>query len=206
MLPTTQTLLIFGVSTFALLVVPGPSVVYVTTRSLEQGRVAGLTAMLGLETGAFVHAVLAATGLASLLAASPVAFTTIKWVGAGYLVYLAIRQFRVRDTDAEHTKATTSRWTLFRDGVLVDLLNPKTAIFFVAFLPQFVDPSRGAASTQMMTLGLCFVLLACICDGAYALVSGGIGERLGRSARASNRVNRATSGVYVLLAVVAVSS
>ncbi|UYM06811.1 LysE family translocator [Solicola gregarius] len=208
MLPTTQTLLVFAASTFALLVVPGPSVVYVMTRSIEQGRGAGLMAMLGLETGALLHAVAAATGLASLLAASSVAFSTIKWTGAAYLVYLAVRQFRLTspDTETDRGVRTSSRGRLFRDGVLVDLLNPKTCIFFIAFLPQFVDESRGPAPTQMLALGLCFVVLAGLCDGTYALVSGGIGGRIGQSPRLQGRVNRATGGVYVLLAVVAVSS
>lgn len=208
MFPTTQTLMVFAASTFVLLVIPGPSVVYVMTRSIEQGRRAGLMAMLGLESGAFIHAVVAATGLASVLAASPTAFAVIRWTGAAYLVYLAVRQFRAhpRSADVTSTPSVSSGWRLYRDGVLVDLLNPKTCIFFVAFLPQFVDASRGSAEGQMMTLGICFVVLAAMCDGAYALVSGGLGGRIRRSNRLSGRVNRATSGVYVVLAAVAIAA
>lgn len=205
MFPTTQTLTVFAVSTLVLLVIPGPSVVYVMARSIEQGRGAGLMAMLGLETGAFVHAVVAATGLASVLAASPTAFTVIRWAGAAYLVYLAVRQFRTPCADASSTGSRSSGWRLYRDGVLVDLLNPKTCLFFVAFLPQFVDGSRGSAEGQMMTLGMCFVVLAAMCDGAYALASGGLSSRI-RSGRFGGRTNRATGGVYVVLAAIAVAA
>ena len=205
MFPTTQTLAVFAVATLVLLVIPGPSVVYVMARSIEQGRGAGLMAMLGLETGAFVHAVVAATGLASVLAASPTAFTVIRWAGAAYLVYLAVRQFRTPCADASSTGSRSSGWRLYRDGVLVDLLNPKTCLFFVAFLPQFVDGSRGSAEGQMMTLGMCFVVLAAMCDGAYALASGGLSSRI-RSGRFGGRTNRATGGVYVVLAAIAVAT
>lgn len=205
MFPTTQTLAVFAVATLVLLVIPGPSVVYVMARSIEQGRGAGLMAMLGLETGAFVHAVVAATGLASVLAASPTAFTVIRWAGAAYLVYLAVRQFRTPCADASSTGSRSSGWRLYRDGVLVDLLNPKTCLFFVAFLPQFVDGSRGSAEGQMMTLGMCFVVLAAMCDGAYALASGGLSSRI-RSGRFGGRTNRATGGVYVVLAAIAVAA
>ena len=208
MLPTLDTMMVFTAATFALLIVPGPSVVYVMTRSIEQGRSAGITAMLGLETGALIHVLAAATGLASLLAASPTAFTVIRWGGAAYLVYLAIRQFRAY-RPASTGSVTTRRvsgWRLYRDGIFVDLLNPKTCLFFIAFLPQFVDASRGAIPVQMLALGLCFVALAACCDGAYALASGGIGGRVRESDRLNSRVNRATSGVYVALAVVAVVS
>jgi len=205
MFPTTQTLAVFAVATLVLLVIPGPSVVYVMARSIEQGRGAGLMAMLGLETGAFVHAVVAATGLASVLAASPTAFTVIRWAGAAYLVYLAVRQFRTPCADASSTGSRSSGWRLYRDGMLVDLLNPKTCLFFVAFLPQFVDGSRGSAEGQMMTLGMCFVVLAAMCDGAYALASGGLSSRI-RSGRFGGRTNRATGGVYVVLAAIAVAT
>lgn len=200
MLPTAQTLTIFTAATLALLVVPGPSVVYVMARSIEQGRTAGLFAMLGLESGALLHVIAATAGLASVLAASPVAFTIIRWSGAAYLIYLAIRQFRAPAATEVHGNWRGSGWRLYRDGVLVDLLNPKTAMFFIAFLPQFVDASRGSAHLQMLVLGLTFVVLAGVCDGSYALVSGQLGGRIRRSQRLSGRVNRATSGVYVLLA------
>ena len=208
MFPDTHTLVIFAASTLALLVIPGPSVIYVMTRSIEQGRTAGLLAMLGLETGALVHAVLAATGLASVLAASPTAFTVIRWTGAAYLIYLAVRQFRMHRLGAgpSHVSRTSSRWRLFREGVIVDLLNPKTCIFFIAFLPQFATGDPVHAQAQMLVLGLCFVLLAGLCDGAYAILSGGIGGRIRRSQRLNSQVNRATSGVYVLLAAIAVAS
>lgn len=206
MLPSGETLIVFATATAAVLVLPGPSVVYVMTRSIEQGRSAGLLAMLGLETGALLHVAGATAGLASVLAASPVAYSCIRYVGAGYLLYLAVRQLRPYVHAGDHgglDRAT--RWRLYRDGVLVDLLNPKTCLFFVAFLPQFLDRSGGSVSGQMLVLGLCFVILAVLCDGTYALVSGGIGTRLRGSVRLHRRVNRATGGVYVMLAVAALA-
>ncbi|MGH3359224.1 MAG: LysE family translocator [Nocardioidaceae bacterium] len=202
MLPTGETLVVFATATITVLILPGPSVVYVMTRGLEQGRAAGMLAMLGLETGALVHVVAATVGIAALLASSPTAFACVRYGGAAYLLYLAFRQLRTGYALASGSALRTerSRWRLYRDGVVVDLLNPKTSLFFIAFLPQFVDRSRGSADVQMLALGLCFVGLAALCDGTYALVSGGVGARLQRTERLHGRINWATSGVYVTLA------
>ena len=171
-MPTTTTLLVFVPSTLALLAVPGPSVVYVVTRTLEQGRRAGLVSMLGLETGALVHVALSALGVTALLAASDWAFLAVKYAGATYLVVLGMRQLRRRPAGAGAADSpTTSEARLFRDGVLVDLLNPKTGLFFLAFLPQFVEPVRGPVAGQVLVLGVCFVVLAALTDGTYALVT-----------------------------------
>ena len=201
-MPTGATLLTFAAATLAILVIPGPSVVYVMTRSIEQGRRAGLYSMLGLETGALLHVLATAVGLAALLASSELAFTIIRYGGAGYLLYLGARQLRTRARGLDLASGLTSasRRRLYRDGVLVDLLNPKTALFFVAFLPQFVDPSRGSEAGQIATLGLCFVALAVLCDGSYAIAAGGLGRRIQASSGAQLRIGRATGGVYVGLA------
>lgn len=155
-MPTLTTLLIFAAATLALLVVPGPSVVYVVARSLEHGRTAGLMSVLGLETGALIHVAAAAAGLTALVSSSPWAFTVLRYVGAAYLISMGLRQFRQRHGEVVEggTGTSVSNLRLFRDGVLVDVLNPKTGLFFLAFLPQFVDPSRGAASAQIVVLGL----------------------------------------------------
>lgn len=206
-MPNDHTFALFLAATFAVLIVPGPSVVYVVARSLEQGRMAGIVSMLGLETGMLVHVLASATGVAALVASSDLAFTTLKLSGAGYLVLLGIRQFRtlpapgvagrmVPDTtagtsgDVRGDGASYAR--LFTDGFLVDLLNPKTTLFFLAFLPQFVDPALGPASVQLLVLGLCVLPMAVVCDGAYALLAGGLGGR--------RDLGRVTGVVYLGLA------
>jgi threonine/homoserine/homoserine lactone efflux protein len=199
-MPSTSTVLVFAAATLALLVVPGPSVVYVVARSLEHGRAAGLTSMLGIETGALVHVAAAAVGLTALLASSEVAFSIVKYVGAAYLIGMGVRQVRRRHeavTAPDSVAPAASRLRLFRDGVMVDLLNPKTGLFFLAFLPQFVDPSRGPVGSQVLVLGLLFVALAAVTDGTYAVVAGGLSGRLARSVASRRRVDRTTAGVYV---------
>lgn len=209
MFPSAETLIIFVATTVTVLVIPGPSVVYVMTRGIEQGPAAGLLAMLGLETGALLHAVAAAAGLAAVLQSSPTAFAVVRYAGALYLLYLAYVQVRTcRGVHADPTggRRPSSPWRLYRDGVLVDLLNPKTSLFFVAFLPQFVDRARPYVEVQMMALGLCFVLLAGVCDGTYAVVAGRVGRRLRGSTRARTRLGWASGAVYVALAGVAVAA
>lgn len=210
-MPTVATLTTFGLATLAILAVPGPSVAFVVARSIEHGRVGGLCSVLGIETGAALHVLAASTGLAALLATSPGAFTALRWAGAAYLVGLAMRQFRqLADrqfhgpaSSAHSTRSVPNRWRLYRDGVLVDLLNPKTALFFIAFLPQFVDPARGPTEGQVGALGLCFLALALVCDGTYALAAGGLAARFGSSPRTTGILKITTGGVYLALAGVA---
>jgi threonine/homoserine/homoserine lactone efflux protein len=209
-MPSLPTLLAFGAATLLVLIVPGPSVAYVVARSMRYGRAAGIYSMLGLETGAVLHVVLAAVGLAAVVASSDVAVDVIRWAGAGYLAVLGIRQFIERRPGryaAEGSQAgppTMSPRRLFTEGVLVDLLNPKTALFFLAFLPQFVRVEAGPAGPQVLVLGLCFVVLAAICDGCYAIAAGGLAGRVHRSERAAGVVQHATGGTYLGLAAIAV--
>ena len=202
-MPTTTTLILFLASTLALLAVPGPSVVYVVTRTLEQGRRAGLVSMLGLETGALVDVALSALGVTGLLAASDWAFVVVKYAGATYLVVLGLRQLRRQAVPASETADApgTSYARLFRAGVLVDLLNPKTGLFFLAFLPQFVEPDRGPVTTQVLVLGVCFVVLAALTDGAYALVTSVVRHRIARRRSDSRHsvLDRLTGAVYCAL-------
>lgn len=205
-LPSAPVLLAFFGASVATLVIPGPSVVYVVARSLEQGRRAGLYSMLGLETGAAVHVLIATVGLAAILASSETAFTMIKVAGAGYLVWLATKELRrtLRRVPAGQPELReVGPLRLYLDGLLVDLLNPKTAVFFLAFLPLFVDPALAAAP-QLAALGLLFVALAAVVDGTYAMLAGRISHRLRRSPRAQHHLSMATSGVYLALAGVAV--
>lgn len=204
-MPDVTTLGIFAVAALALLVVPGPSVLYIVARSVEGGRSAGLISMLGVQAGAAVHIAFAAIGLSAILASSAAAFSVVKWLGAAYLIWLGISTLLARDeaetpTDLERSR----RGNIFWQGVLVNVLNPKTALFFLAFLPQFVDPSRGAAWTQILLLGATFVVLAVCTDGLYALLSGTASDWIKRryeSARFRRGQRYFSSGVYLALGI-----
>ncbi len=207
LLPSTPLLLAFLGATLATLAVPGPSVLYVVTRSTAHGRRAGLLSMLGLETGAAIHVLAAALGLAALLARSPVAFDAVRWCGAAYLGWLGVRELlatrrgTARDGDAP---PPAGRWRIYADGVLVDVLNPKTAVFFLAFLPQFVDPGRSPAAVQLAVLGLVFVVLAAVVDSTYAVLAARMASRWRASGRVRLVMGRAAGGIYLALAGTAV--
>jgi threonine/homoserine/homoserine lactone efflux protein len=202
-MPAAASLLAFLAATIAILVVPGPSVVYVMTRSLDQGRIAGLYSMLGLETGALLHVCAACAGLTALVATSAPALTVLRYAGAAYLIYLGVRQLcRPTGDQPDVGLLAVSRRRLFRDGVLVDLLNPKTGLFFVAFLPQFIDPAGGPASVQVLVLGMCFVALAVICDSSYVMLAGRVGRAIRSSPSVRGRLDRGTGLVYLGLAAV----
>ncbi len=201
-MPAPNTLLLFAAAALALLVVPGPAVVYVVTRSASQGRTAGLVSVLGLHTGSIVHVAAAVTGLSAVLLASATAFEVVKLVGAAYLVWLGLVRLagRGRADTGEAVPASLRR--IYRDGIVVAVLNPKTALFFVAFLPQFVDPSRGPVALQVLVLGLCFIALGLLSDGTYAVVAGSVARRLrGRGRRQWGR--RVSGVVFVALGAVA---
>ena len=165
-MPSPETLLFFAATTLVLLLVPGPSVLFIVARTLEHGRRGGLTSMLGVESGALLHVLAATIGLGALVAASPDALLVLKLSGAAYLLYMGIRA--LRGAAQEVTPAGSGK--LYRQGLLVDALNPKTAMFFVAFLPQFIDPT-GNVALQTLVLGLTFVALATLTDTAYALLA-----------------------------------
>ncbi|WP_156252327.1 LysE family translocator [Pseudactinotalea terrae] len=205
--PSPETTLAFLLATAAVVVIPGPSVAFVVARSVQQGTRAGLVSVLGLETAAAVHAGLSIAGVAALLELVPMGVQLLSWVGAGYLLCLAALALRrVRPpTSGGSLGAPVRRGRLFLEGLLVDLLNPKTALFFVAFLPQFVEPERGPATTQVALLGGAFVLVACVCDSAYALLAGRLSERLRASQSAQRRLAKISAGVYLALAVTAVA-
>jgi threonine/homoserine/homoserine lactone efflux protein len=201
-MPDASTFALFIVAALVLLVVPGPSVLYIVARSIEGGRTAGLVSVLGVQTGAMVHIAFAAVGLSAILASSAVAFSVIKWLGAAYLVWLGLRRIFGRDeeeSDVAVEPAPLSR--VFSQGVIVNILNPKTALFFLAFLPQFVDVDRGAVGLQVAVLGLLFVGLALVCDSGWGLAAGTASGWL-RGSRGLVRAQRyATGGVLVGLGV-----
>jgi threonine/homoserine/homoserine lactone efflux protein len=203
--PSLTTLLLFAAPTLLLLAVPGPSVLYVVARTVEQGRTAGLVSVLGLEGGALVHVAAAAAGLSALVASSPAALTALRYAGAAYLIWLGLRALRRgRDEAAADRPGRASYARLFRDGVLVDVLNPKTSLFFLAFLPGFVDAGHGSVALQVAVLGLVFVALAALTDGAYALVAARV-SRGGRQ-RSPRSLARTSAGAYGVLGVLAVAS
>jgi threonine/homoserine/homoserine lactone efflux protein len=202
-MPSWTTALSFCLAALVVLVIPGPSVAYVVACSLRHGRAAGLASVLGLELGALIHVVAAAAGLGAILASSPGLFRLIRYGGAAYLLAMGLRELRPpRDDGPRHRAMPRSRLRMVRDGILVDLLNPKTILFFLAFLPQFVSPASGP--TQILVLGACFVLLAAGCDATYAVAAGSLSERIGRSPLAHRRLKQTTGGVYLGLAGLAV--
>jgi threonine/homoserine/homoserine lactone efflux protein len=200
-MPAGSTLVLFVGASLALLAVPGPAVIYVVTRSIDQGRSAGIVSMLGVETGTFAYALAAAVGLTGLIAASEIGFTVVRYVGGAYLIYLGVRKWRERDEPQERVASARSR--LYLRGLLVQLLNPKIAIFFLAFLPQFVDSSRGPVAAQILVLGTLFTLLAILSDGAYVLLAGVMGRWLRTGRRARRRLARVSGGVFIGLGVTA---
>jgi threonine/homoserine/homoserine lactone efflux protein len=203
-MPDASTLLLFAGASLALLAIPGPAVIYVVTRSIGQGRPAGIVSVLGVETGTFAYALAAAAGLSGLIAASATAFTVVKYAGAAYLLYLGVRKLLEREQPRD--LPATGRSRLYLNGLLVQLLNPKIAIFFVAFLPQFVDASRGPAAVQMLVLGTLFTILAVVSDGAYAVLAGAAGGWLRTSRRARGWLAKVSGGVYIGLGLTAALS
>ncbi len=174
----------FVVASVVLLLTPGPAVLYIVARSIEQGRTAGLVSVLGIHLGTIVHIAAAAIGLSALIVSSALAFAIVKYLGAAYLIWIGIRTFMARDLDIEAPVLPAAPlYRAFRDGFVVNLFNPKTAIFFLAFLPQFVDPARGGLHWQILTLGLTFMGLGIISDGMFALTAGAAGDFLRRDTR-----------------------
>jgi threonine/homoserine/homoserine lactone efflux protein len=192
------TLPVFVAASMALLITPGPAVLYIIARSVDQGRWAGVVSALGLGLGTIVQVVAAALGVSALLTASALAFRVVKLAGAAYLVYLGIHKLFIEKAELEEIKAETRPLgCIFVQGIVVNVLNPKLALFFFAFLPQFIDPARGAPAAQVMLLGLLFVMLAICSDSLYALFAGTVGGWL-RGNLAFRRVQKTFAGVIYL--------
>jgi threonine/homoserine/homoserine lactone efflux protein len=203
-MPDLTHLPLFILASAVLLVTPGPAVLYILARSVDQGRRAGLVSVCAIETGNFVHVIAATLGLSALLLSSALAFTIVKYLGAAYLVYLGLRKIFSRRTVQETAGSQPqSLHRIFSQGVMVAALNPKTALFFVAFLPQFVDPSQGAIALQMLVLGCSFIMMGFISDSLYALAAGTLGQWLKGSFAVVRAQRYVIGGVYIGLGVTA---
>jgi threonine/homoserine/homoserine lactone efflux protein len=202
-MPSSHAFAVYVPAALVLLAIPGPAVLYIIATSVEGGRRAGLLSVAGVHLGSFVHVAAACAGLSALIVSSAIAFSAVKYVGAAYLVFVGIRKWLEKDEPVDlPTRAPRSGSRVFVQGVVVNVLNPKTALFFLAFLPQFVDRDR-TVWTQIAVLGLVWVALGLLSDGSYALAGGTIGGLI-RRRRKSVRI--ASGGVFVGLGAVAASS
>jgi threonine/homoserine/homoserine lactone efflux protein len=197
MLPDSSHLALFLSTTVVLLLIPGPAVLYIVSQSVEHGRRAGLAAVGGIHVGSGVHVVAATVGLSALLVSSALAFSAVKLVGAAYLIFLGIQRLMGRDGNGASTAARERNLgRIFRQGIVVNVLNPKTALFFFAFLPQFVDPDHSAAP-QIALLGLLWIAVGLLSDGLYAVLSGTVGAAV-RRRPAFARVQRVVTGLVLI--------
>jgi len=205
-MPSAGLIAVFALATFVLTVTPGPGVLYVVGRSVGGGRMAGFASMLGIETGEAVYIAGAALGITALLATSAIALSVLRYAGAAYLVVLGIKAWRDGDRDAEPGGADTvgraGLWGAYGRGLIVQLLNPKVAIFFLAYFPQFVRPGQPAAP-QVAVLGAIYLAIAVGTDACYVVLASWLAERLAKSPRARRRRARISALTYFVLAAAA---
>lgn len=190
---------LFLVAALALLITPGPAVLYVVTRTVDQGRSAGIVSAFGVFVGTLCHVAAAALGLSALLMSSALAFQSVKYLGAGYLIYLGIRKLTLRDkTEQMGISAPKQRLiSVFRQGIIVNLFNPKTALFFLAFLPQFVDVRKGSVAMQILALGTIFACMGFTTDSSWALLAGTVAKKIKGELGFSRLQNYFSGGVYL---------
>jgi len=178
-MPDWSTVVLFAAAAWILVFTPGPNTLYIIARSVQQGRRAGIVSSLGVEVGTLIHVGAAAFGISALLMSSAVAFSMVKYAGAAYLIYLGIKTLLTREKPAAaEAVEEKSLSRAFSQAVVVNVLNPKSAIFFFAFLPQFVDAERGAAATQILFFGAIVVVLGFTSGSLYSLLAGSIGNVL----------------------------
>lgn len=205
-MPDLGSIITFGVASIALLLIPGPAVIYILNRSVSDGREVGLAAVAGLELGNMVHVVAASAGLSAVLATSATAFNTVKWLGAGYLVFVGVHTLLMRPATMSGDSTSVTLKRSFTQGVVVNTLNPKVALFFVSYLPQFIDADKGAAWSQALVLGTVFVLIGCCTDGMYALTASALRNKL-LTGRTLPIVQRYVAGsVFIALGVMAATT
>jgi threonine/homoserine/homoserine lactone efflux protein len=196
----------FAIASLALLVIPGPAVLYVINRSISDGRSTALAAVAGLEIGNFMHVIAATVGLSAVIAASATAFGVVKWIGAGYLIYIGLRTLSRKPSSFNQEQKSLSRRKSFTQGIVVNTFNPKVALFFLSFLPQFIDTENGSAALQSLILGSLFVAIGLCTDGLYAFLASALRSTLLRG-KSLPFVQRYVAGsVFVLLGVIAAST
>lgn len=203
MFPSLPSFLLFVGGAMILLAIPGPAVFYILSRTIGHGRLAGVVSAAGIAVGTLFHVAAAALGLSALLASSARAFSIVKYLGAAYLVFLGVRMLLRRDSPEIATSGNgLSLRRIFAQGVLVNLLNPKTALFFLAFLPQFVDPARGHVSSQVVFLGTSFALLGLCSDSCWALLAGTLAQTLRSNLRWRRAQRNISGGALIALGLV----
>jgi len=202
-MPSIESLLAFGIASLALLVIPGPAVLYIINRSVADGRNVALAAVAGLEIGNFMHVIAATVGLSAIIATSAAAFSAVKWIGAGYLIYIGIRTLATKVQAVNQLNDPMSRRRAFTQGIVVNTFNPKVALFFLSFLPQFIDADRGSAALQSLVLGSTFVVLGCISDSLFAILASALRGTLLRG-KSLPFVQRYVAGsVFIALGAIA---
>jgi threonine/homoserine/homoserine lactone efflux protein len=202
MIPSHSSLLLFVSAALVLLAIPGPAVFYVTSRSIGHGRSAGLVSALGIGVGTLLHVVAATLGLSALLMSSALAFSVVKYLGAAYLIYLGVQKLRQEESIAPSEQSVRIQLgRIFGQGIVVNVLNPKTALFFFAFLPQFVDASRGKVAGQILFLGLLFAVMGVLSDSVWALFAGTLAHALKRNTRWTRTQRYVSGGMLISLGV-----
>lgn len=207
MIDTTH-LAVFLAASLVLALTPGPAVLFIVARGIQSGRTAGMVSAAGIAIGSLLQVILSSLGLSALLYASAAAYHVVRWLGAAYLLYLGVRTLADRRANepAPQSAPTGKLWPLFRAGLLVNLLNPKTALFFLSFLPQFVVTSRGPAWAQTMVFGVIFIGIAACTDSLYALLSGGLRSLLSGRAAVKILGRWVSGGIYLALGIAAAVS
>jgi threonine/homoserine/homoserine lactone efflux protein len=198
--PDPKTLVAFSVVSLALVAVPGPGVLYVVARSFDQGRRAGLASMFGIQSAEVVYIFAAAVGLSAMLAASATTLSVLRYAGAAYLIFLGVRQWR--SPEAPSGLPRRSQHRVFAQGFVVQMLNPKVALFFLAYFPQFLDP-EAAVLPQVALLGTLYIAIACASDAGYVLAASSLRERIARRHSTRLRIRRASAATYIGLGLFA---
>jgi len=202
MFPSHASLLIFVGAAALLLAIPGPAIFYIVGRSIGHSRNAGLVSALGIGVGTLIHTAAAAAGLSALLVSSASAFSVVKYLGAAYLIYLGVQKLRSDESfDASPYAPRTTLTRVFAQGIVVNVLNPKTALFFFAFLPQFIDPLRGHVATQILSLGILFSCMGTFSDSLWAYFSGTVARRLRGNTRWMRAQRYVSGGMLISLGV-----
>lgn len=197
-----ETIAVFFLASVVLGIAPGPDNIFVLTQSALNGRVAGIVVTLGLCTGLLLHTVAVTLGVAAVVQASALAFTMLKLIGAAYLLFLAWKAFCAASRDlGSNPVPAMDTWRLYRRGIIMNITNPKVSIFFLAFLPQFVNPANGAVSLQMVFLGGLFICATLLVFGGISVLAGSVGAWLSGSARAQQWLNRMAGTVFAALAI-----